>query len=36
MLSSQSGGNPELGSLSERAQRESGRRQNTVEMPVFG
>jgi hypothetical protein len=36
MLNSQSGGNPELGSLSVRTQRASGKRQNTVEMPVFG
>jgi len=36
MLSSQSGGNPELDSPSGRTQRESGRRPNTVEMPVFG
>jgi hypothetical protein len=36
MLSSQSGGNPELSSLSGRTQRASRRRQNIVEMPVFG
>jgi hypothetical protein len=36
MLSSQSGGNPELDSPSGRTHRESGRRPNTVEMPVFG
>jgi hypothetical protein len=36
MLSSQSGGNPELGSLSGRTQRERGRQQNTLEMPAFG
>jgi hypothetical protein len=36
MLSSQSGGNPELGSVSGRTQCASGKQQNTVEMPVFG
>ena len=34
--SSQSGGNPELGSLSGRTSARAGRRQNTLEMPVFG